>query len=96
MKLKNTFGADAIFAGSLAGSAVCMTVITLFTVMNKRDQSYADEFFALTNIIFIAVGILAFINANKQSPVLQIVIYYTILLALFFLLASSISLIFIY
>ena len=51
-----------IFNSAMAGAGLCMTIITLFAMLNKRDQLIADEFFAFTNLLFLLAGALSFIN----------------------------------
>lgn len=87
---------ENIFNASLAGAAICLTVITLFTVTNKRDLFIADEIFALSNCLFILVSCLSFNAFTKDYSRVFNLAYVGFWLALVLLLLSSVSLFFMF
>lgn len=64
---KNREIAHHILSGSTTMIGVCITVITLFRVMNTAAQTYADELLAFDNIIFIAAAIFAYSSIRRDN-----------------------------
>jgi len=51
---------ETLFNASLACAVLCITILSLFTVMDKRALYIVDEVFAVSNFLFIAVTCLCF------------------------------------
>lgn len=87
---------ENIFNASLAGAAICLTVITLFTVTNKRDLFIADEIFAISNCLFVLVSCISFKAMSDDDARLFKIAYFGFWLAILLLLFSSILLFLMY
>lgn len=64
---KNRQIAHHILSGSTTMIGVCITVITLFRVMNTSYRTYADELLAFDNIIFITSALFAYASIRREN-----------------------------
>ncbi len=87
---------DKLIELSLAGSALCLTVISLFVVNDKHDKYVADELFTVTNFIFLAAAMGACANTKFKSQQLGTLTYAGFVTGLGFLLASSLMMFLLY
>jgi len=85
---------EKTFNGAVAGASICITVITLITITDKRDIMIVDEILSFANIMFLITIFFSFFNFKKRY--IKLVMTYILLVAFCLLFVSSVFLIFQY
>ena len=69
-EVENSGSADVnnnVFNGSIALLAVCITVISLFQIMNKSMVRLVDDMLGISSILFTASMALAYFSIRKNN-----------------------------